>query len=73
MSHETGKVEIVGVDHDNIYLRYHRATSAVNRGRFMIYRRDDEAIWLDDLVPAAADSAAVFSAHSPYDVDSGPE
>ena len=73
MSHETGKVEIVGVDDDNIYLRYHRATNAANRGRFMVYRRDDRAIWLDELVPADAVSAPVFSPHSPFDVESGPE
>jgi len=53
MSHETGKIEIVGVDDRHIYMRYHRAKSPQNRGKFMIFQRDDEAYWLDQLKPAA--------------------
>ena len=51
MSHETGKIEILAVDDEHIYLRYHRARDETDRGRFMIYARDDEACWLDDLEP----------------------
>lgn len=49
MSHETGKIEIVGVDDRYIYMRYHRAKHPANEGRFMVAHRDDEAAWLDDL------------------------
>lgn len=49
MSHELGKVEIVAVSDDRIYLRFHRARYAEDEGRFMICHRDDEAFWLDDL------------------------
>lgn len=51
MSHATGKIEIVGVDDSHIYLRYHRAKYPVDEGRFMVFHRDDEAYWLDQLVP----------------------
>jgi KamA family protein len=51
MSHETGKLEILGVDSKYIYLRYHRAKDASLRGRLMVYRRNDQACWLDDLEP----------------------
>ncbi len=51
MSHETGKVEIVAVDSNCIYLRYHQAKDPANLGRFLICRRDDEAGWLDQLRP----------------------
>jgi KamA family protein len=51
MSHESGKIEILAVDREHIYLRYHRAKDEANRGRFMIYRRSDEACWMDDLEP----------------------
>jgi lysine 2,3-aminomutase len=51
MSHESGKIEILAVDDEHIYLRYHRAKDETNRGKFMIYERDDEAFWLDDLEP----------------------
>ena len=49
MSHETGKVEIVGVDNEHIYLRYHQAKDVTDLGRFFVCRRDDEAYWLDQL------------------------
>jgi lysine 2,3-aminomutase len=51
MSHETGKIEIMGVDTDHVYLRYHRAKDPSMEGRVLIYERDDQACWLDDLVP----------------------
>ncbi len=53
MSHETGKVEILGVDDRHIYLRYHRAKDPHNRSQFMVMKRNDEAFWLDQLEPAA--------------------
>jgi len=49
MSHETGKIEIVGVDDSFIYMRYHRAKDARDEGRFMVFHRDDDAFWLDQL------------------------
>jgi L-lysine 2,3-aminomutase len=52
MSHETGKIEIVGVTSDHIYMRYHRAKYPSDDERFMVFHRDDTAYWLDDLVPA---------------------
>jgi KamA family protein len=51
MSHETGKVEVVGVDADRIYMRYHRAKYREDEGRFMVFKRDDDAFWLDQLEP----------------------
>lgn len=73
MSHETGKIEILAVDDKYIYLRYHRARSAENRGRFMIYHRNDEAYWLDQLEPAGVDHAPVFEPPSLVEVGEGPE
>ncbi|MCY3844602.1 MAG: 4Fe-4S cluster-binding domain-containing protein [Acidobacteria bacterium] len=52
MSHASGKVEIVGVDSERIYLRYHQAKDPADLGRFFVRLRDDRASWLDDLVPA---------------------
>jgi len=51
MSHETGKIEILAVDEERIYLRYHRAKRAEDKGKFMVFHRDDDAYWLDQLVP----------------------
>ena len=49
MSHETGKIEILAVDQESIYLRYHQAREQENLGRFLRATRDDKAGWLDDL------------------------
>jgi KamA family protein len=49
MSHATGKVEIVAVDDQFIFLKYHRAKDAEDEQRFFVCHRDDEAMWLDDL------------------------
>ncbi|HIF30296.1 MAG TPA: radical SAM protein [Planctomycetes bacterium] len=49
MSHETGKIEILAIDDQHIYLRYHQAKDSKNIGLFMICRRDDQAHWFDQL------------------------
>ena len=72
MSHETGKVEILGVDDRHIYLRYHRAKDAALRGRFMVYMRDDNAYWLDQLEPAPDTESPTF-AESRESILDGPE
>jgi len=51
MSHESGKIEIMGIDHNYIYLKYHRAKNAENEQRIIVCYRDDEASWLDQLKP----------------------
>lgn len=48
MSHETGKIEILGKTDELIFFRYHRAAVSENRGKFMIYKRNPEAHWFDD-------------------------
>jgi lysine 2,3-aminomutase len=54
MSHETGKVEVLAIDAQYIYLRYHQAKRAEDVGRFFVCHRDDSAYWLDDLEPVEA-------------------
>ena len=48
MSHETGKIEILGKSSDLIFFRYHRAADPENAGKFMIYKRNPDAHWFDD-------------------------
>ncbi len=73
MSHETGKIEILAVDDKHIYLRYHRAKDPLLRGQFMIYKRDDDACWLDELEPAEGCGAPKFPPSSRFNVLDGPE
>lgn len=51
MSHESGKIEIVGVDHRHIYLKYHRAKHKVDEQRLLVCHRNNQAMWLDQLRP----------------------
>ena len=48
MSHETGKIEILGKTESLIFFRYHRAADPQNSGKFMVFRRNPEAHWFDD-------------------------
>jgi len=48
MSHETGKIEILGRTEEFVFFRYHRAADPENAGKFMIYRRNPTAHWFDD-------------------------
>jgi lysine 2,3-aminomutase len=73
MSHESGKVEILGVDDRHIYLRYHRARNPADRGRFMVFSRNDDALWLDDIQPAHAGSAPAGLLDDTGSVTDGPE
>ncbi len=48
MSHESGKIEIVGKTDEYIFFRYHRSAYPENNGKFMVFRRNPEAHWFDD-------------------------
>jgi KamA family protein len=48
MSHASGKIEIVGMDEDKVYMRYHRAANPEDNNRLMIFKRNPDARWLDD-------------------------
>ncbi|MFQ6107665.1 MAG: KamA family radical SAM protein [Thermoplasmata archaeon] len=49
MSHTSGKVEILGLDEDSIYLKYHQARDPEDIGRFFSAPRAEDTLWLDDL------------------------
>ncbi|ADB58092.1 KamA family radical SAM protein [Archaeoglobus profundus] len=49
MSHRTGKIEIVGVDGDYIYLKYHQAKDKSMLGKLFRMKLTENAGWLDDL------------------------
>ena len=73
MSHETGKIEIVGVDAARMYLRYHRARNPADEGRFMVFHRDDDAGWLDALRPVDEAATPRFPATDRFEMAAGPE
>ena len=48
MSHSSGKIEIVGRTDEYVYFKYHRAAEDENSGRFITFRSNPAACWLDD-------------------------
>lgn len=49
MSHQTGKIEIVGVMEDYMYFKYHQAKSPKNAGKFFRRKINKTAGWLNGL------------------------
>jgi lysine 2,3-aminomutase len=48
MSHTTGKIEILGKTEDFTYFKYHRAANDQDSGRFLVFKSNPNAYWLDD-------------------------
>jgi len=48
MSHSSGKIEIAGKTEERVYFKYHRAASDEDSGRFMVFKNNPNAYWLDD-------------------------
>ena len=48
MSHSTGKIEIVGLSNGLAHFKYHRAADDDDSGRFLVFRSNPGACWLDD-------------------------
>ena len=48
MSHATGKIEIVGKTEKFVHFKYHRAADDQDSGRFLVFKSNPNAYWLDD-------------------------
>ena len=55
MSHSSGKIEIVGKTDDAVYFKYHRAAKDEDSGRFLAFKSNPDACWLDDYTEAIQD------------------
>jgi KamA family protein len=55
ISHSSGKVEVVDITEEFIHFKYHRAACDEDSGRFMTFRRNQQACWLDDYDEVAYD------------------
>jgi len=60
MSHSSGKIEIVGKTKDFVYFKYHRAARDEDSGRFIVFRRNPNACWLDDYDEVVEDRPISF-------------
>ena len=52
MSHETGKVEVVGMTKTQVFFKYIRAAVDENGAKFMAFNKNPQALWLDDYAEA---------------------
>ena len=48
MSHETGKIEFVGMSEEQVFFKYNRSADAENDGKFLIFDSNPGAYWFDD-------------------------
>lgn len=48
MSHESGKIEIIGINDTHIFMKYHRAADLNNHNKMLLLKRNKNAHWLDD-------------------------
>lgn len=48
LSHVTGKIEILGIEGDKIFLKYHEAKDEKDYGRVFSYKIHDETSWIED-------------------------
>ena len=60
MSHESGKIEVVGMTEEQIFFKYTRSAEKENNARFMAFYRDPKACWFDDY-KEALDEFSLFS------------
>lgn len=48
MSHNTGKIEIVGKTESYVFMRYHRAADPTEKSKIMVVKSNPGAYWFDD-------------------------
>ena len=48
MSHSSGKIEIIGKTEELVYFKYHRAAEDEDSGRFLAFKSNPNAYWLED-------------------------
>jgi L-lysine 2,3-aminomutase len=60
MSHESGKIEVLGMTEDQIFFKYLRAADKKDNARFMAFFRNPGACWFDDY-PEASEDFSIFS------------
>ena len=53
MSHESGKIEVIGMTEDQIFFKYARSANPEDNARFLAFYRDPNAAWCDDYKEAS--------------------
>ena len=53
MSHESGKIEVIGMTEDQIFFKYARSANPEDNARFLAFYRNPNAAWFDDYKEAS--------------------
>jgi len=61
MSHETGKVEVVGMSKGQVFLKYSRSANVENDAKFLVFDSNPDAYWLDDYEEAQMEFLPEYS------------
>lgn len=61
MSHESGKVEVVGMSKGQVFLKYNRSADAGNDAKFLVFNSNPDAYWFDDYLEAQIELPFVYS------------
>ena len=48
MSHETGKIEVLGLTEEQIFFKYIRAVDSEDSSKLLAFGRNPDAFWYDD-------------------------
>ena len=61
MSHETGKVEMVGMSGGQVFFKYNRSANVENNARFLVFESNPDAYWFDDYEEAFMELSGEYS------------
>ena len=61
MSHETGKVEMVGMLDGQVFFKYNRSANVENNGKFLVFESNPDAYWFDDYEEAFMELSGEYS------------
>ncbi len=64
MSHETGKVEVVGMSDSQIFFKYNRAADIENDAKFLVFDSNPDAYWFDDYEEAQMELPLEYSGNA---------
>ena len=67
MSHESGKIEVIGMTQEQIFFKYLRAANPDNNARFLAFYRNTEADWFDDY-KEASEEFSLFNSNEASEV-----
>jgi hypothetical protein len=48
MSHESGKIEMVGMSDGQVFFKYNRSVDIQNNASFLTFESNPDAYWFDD-------------------------